>query len=294
MAVAETGSGKGLAFGLPALSKFATDDAKTPRKNRQPAMLVLAPTRELACQSYEVLDEFCKIVGARCAVAYGGAPRHEQQKTLKNCAAARRDARAPQGLHRRRQRGPVHKSNFAALLRPRRNPAIDSLVDLRTGVDLSKVRFLCFDEADRMLDMGFIDAVRSISICVLSAQQARVHVFGDVAPGRAQSRRRLPQRGPRQSRRRRQAPRVLGPRGEPPGGPDGRRVRTEGPRRQAHRTLAQALPARRARASYPAGSGLKPLLRSRLIVFGLYKKECASLESDLNRKGGGALPYMET
>ena len=50
-------------------------------------MLVLAPTRELACQSYEVLDEFCKIVGARCAVAYGGAPRHEQQKTLKNAAA---------------------------------------------------------------------------------------------------------------------------------------------------------------------------------------------------------------
>ena len=71
MAVAETGSGKTLAFGLPALSKFAADDAKTPRKPRQPAMLVLAPTRELACQSYEVLDEFCKIVGARCAVAYG-------------------------------------------------------------------------------------------------------------------------------------------------------------------------------------------------------------------------------
>ena len=87
VAVAETGSGKTLAFGLPALSKFATDDVKTPRKNRQPAMLVLAPTRELACQSYEVLDEFCKIVGARCAVAYGGAPRHEQQKALKSCAA---------------------------------------------------------------------------------------------------------------------------------------------------------------------------------------------------------------
>ena len=74
VSVAETGSGKTLAFGLPALSKFAADDKKSPRSAKQPAMLVLAPTRELACQSYEVLDEFCKIVGARCAVAYGGTP----------------------------------------------------------------------------------------------------------------------------------------------------------------------------------------------------------------------------
>ena len=58
VSVAETGSGKTLAFGLPALSKFATDDKKSPRSVKQPAMLVLAPTRELACQSYEVLDEF--------------------------------------------------------------------------------------------------------------------------------------------------------------------------------------------------------------------------------------------
>ena len=157
VAVAETGSGKTLAFGLPALSKFATDDAKTPRKNRQPAMLVLAPTRELACQSYEVLDEFCKIVGARCAVAYGGAPRHEQQRTLKNAAAL--------------VATPGRLKDF-----------IDD-----GSVDLSKVRFLCFDEADRMLDMGFIDAVRSISlacslvdklVCMFSATWCVTRVRG--------------------------------------------------------------------------------------------------------------------
>ncbi len=81
----------------------------------------------------------------------------------------------------------MHKSNFAALLRPRLNPAIDSLVDLRTGVDLSKVRFLCFDEADRMLDMGFIDAVRAISlacslpnklVCMFSATWCVTRVRG--------------------------------------------------------------------------------------------------------------------
>ena len=157
MAVAETGSGKTLAFGLPALSKFAADDAKTPRKARQPAMLVLAPTRELACQSYEVLDEFCKIVGARCAVAYGGAPRHEQQRTLKNAAAL--------------VATPGRLKDF-----------IDD-----GSVDLSKVRFLCFDEADRMLDMGFIDAVRAIAnscslpnklVCMFSATWCVTRVRG--------------------------------------------------------------------------------------------------------------------
>ena len=90
VSVAETGSGKTLAFGLPALSKFATDDKKSPRSVKQPAMLVLAPTRELACQSYEVLDEFCKIVGARCAVAYGGTPyvcsaKITFERQMKNC-----------------------------------------------------------------------------------------------------------------------------------------------------------------------------------------------------------------
>ena len=63
----------------------------------------------------------------------------------------------------------------------------DSLVDLCTGVDLSKVRFLCFDEADRMLDMGFIDAVRSISlacslvdklVCMFSATWCVTRVRG--------------------------------------------------------------------------------------------------------------------
>ena len=81
----------------------------------------------------------------------------------------------------------MHKSNFAALLRSRLNRAIESLVDLRTGVDLSKVRFLCFDEADRMLDMGFIDAVRAISascslpnklVCMFSATWCVTRVRG--------------------------------------------------------------------------------------------------------------------
>ena len=47
------------------------------------------------------------------------------------------------------------------------------------------------------------------------------------------------------------------------------------------------------RKRYPQGGSSSHYMRSRLIVFGLYKKECARLESDLNRKGGGAWRSME-
>ncbi|CAH0378661.1 unnamed protein product [Pelagomonas calceolata] len=246
VAVAETGSGKTLAFGLPALSKFAADDAKAPRKNRQPAMLVLAPTRELACQSYEVLDEFCKIVGARCAVAYGGAPRHEQQRTLKNCAAL--------------VATPGRLKDF-----------IDD-----GSVDLSKVRFLCFDEADRMLDMGFIDAVRAIAgacslpnklVCMFSATwPPDVRKVADDFLSADHVRcvvgaKRLESSGPEANRRVAQTVVVCEQRAR-----DGK--------------LIELL-----RKRYPQGGASSHYSRSRLIVFGLYKKECARLESDLNRKG---------
>jgi ATP-dependent RNA helicase DBP3 len=246
VAVAETGSGKTLAFGLPALSKFAADDAKTPRKNRQPAMLVLAPTRELACQSYEVLDEFCKIVGARCAVAYGGAPRSEQQRTLKNCAAL--------------VATPGRLKDF-----------IDD-----GSVDLSKVRFLCFDEADRMLDMGFIDAVRAIAgacslpnklVCMFSATwPPDVRKVADDFLSADHVRcvvgaKRLEAAGPEANRRVAQTVVVCEQRAR-----DGK--------------LIELL-----RKRYPQGGASSHYSRSRLIVFGLYKKECARLESDLNRKG---------
>ena len=53
----------------------------TPRKKTvSPLMLVLAPTRELACQSYEVLDEFCKIVGARVRRGLQGPRRRREQQ----------------------------------------------------------------------------------------------------------------------------------------------------------------------------------------------------------------------
>ena len=73
--IAETGSGKTLAFAMPALSIIKA------RKKVQ--MLVLAPTRELAMQSHDVLDEFGALVGLQSMVVYGGVSKADQIRKLK-------------------------------------------------------------------------------------------------------------------------------------------------------------------------------------------------------------------
>jgi len=116
--IAETGSGKTLAFAVPALSAM--------RSKKYVQMLVLAPTRELAMQSHNVLEEFGKIIGLGSMVIYGGVSKAEQISRLnKDC---------PQCI----------------VATPGR------LVDLlnQKCCDLSKVHYLVLDEADRMLDMG--------------------------------------------------------------------------------------------------------------------------------------------
>lgn len=130
--IAETGSGKTLAFAVPALTTI------NPKKKKA-QMLVLAPTRELAMQSHEVLKEFGASVGIKSIVIYGGVSKHDQIRTLK------RDG--PQCI----------------IATPGR------LVDLmqERSVDLSSVSYLVLDEADRMLDMGFeMDVRRIIGECL--------------------------------------------------------------------------------------------------------------------------------
>ena len=133
--IAETGSGKTLAFAVPFLSKMSGSKKKGGKEPLR--MLVLAPTRELAQQSYEVLDDFGSAVGATSLVVYGGVPKHEQVRVLKRgvgCVVA-----TPGRL---------------------KDLCNDGSCDL-SGVDL-----LVLDEADRMLDMGFEQDVRYIiSMC---------------------------------------------------------------------------------------------------------------------------------
>ena len=96
-------------------------------------MLVLAPTRELAMQSDEVLQEFGAVASLKSLVVYGGVPKHQQTTALKrgvDCLVA-----TPGRLKDLIQEG---------------------------SCSLEHVEFLVLDEADRMLDMGFEQDVRFI------------------------------------------------------------------------------------------------------------------------------------
>lgn len=123
---AQTGTGKTAAFGLPVLQKI--DVAK-----RQIQALVISPTRELAIQTQEEIYGLGKEKRAKVQVVYGGADIRRQIRNLK---------RAPQIL----------------VGTPGR--LLDHLN--RGTVDLSHVNTVILDEADEMLDMGFLQDIEHI------------------------------------------------------------------------------------------------------------------------------------
>ena len=153
----QTGSGKTAAFMLPALHKFASDaqydtpaaGAKTPNQERQsarsrgdrprfqaakPKMLVLTPTRELALQVTTATDKYGIFMRRIRAVSIlGGMPYPKQMQLLS-------------------------KNPEILVATPGR------LIDhMESGkIDFSELEILVLDEADRMLDMGFIDDIEKI------------------------------------------------------------------------------------------------------------------------------------
>ena len=131
IALAQTGSGKTAAFALPLLQRLsAHDQARRPRRTHA---LVLAPTRELAIQIAASLSEYGRHLHLRHAAVVGGVSQRQQVAAL---------ARGVDIL----------------VATPGR------LLDLlaQGHVSLDAVTHLVLDEADRMLDMGFIPAVRRI------------------------------------------------------------------------------------------------------------------------------------
>merc|ERR1719181_2049862 len=129
--IAETGSGKTLAFLLPAIVHI---NAQTRlRRGDGPIALVLAPTRELAMQIQKECDKFCASSGLRTVCLYGGVSKGPQIRDMR-------------------------EGREIVIATPGR------LIDLLSmGVtNLKRVTYLCLDEADRMLDMGFEDQVRKI------------------------------------------------------------------------------------------------------------------------------------
>ena len=131
---AQTGSGKTMAFTLPLLQKLLDDrDADPVKGGVRVRALVLVPTRELAAQVAEAVGELAKHSPVKCALIIGGASFNVQRDALKRGAEV-------------------------VVATPGR------LLDLIRGgsLHLRDVKVAVLDEADRMLDMGFMPDVRRI------------------------------------------------------------------------------------------------------------------------------------
>lgn len=131
MASAQTGTGKTAAFVLPALQKLLSPAAK---QGKGPRVLVLTPTRELAMQVNDNIRQFSKFMKFTNGTVVGGMPYPPQMKMLRN---------------------PLD------LLVATPGRLMDHMEQGR--IDFSRLEVLVLDEADRMLDMGFVDAVNKIA-----------------------------------------------------------------------------------------------------------------------------------
>ena len=137
---AQTGTGKTAAFSLPILDAMAEDPWSGKRRIRS---LMLCPTRELASQIRDNIDEYARHLDIHSMVMFGGVSQRPQEKKLR-------------------------KGVDILIATPGR------LLDLigQGLVDLSSVQFLVLDEADRMLDMGFIRDIRKILALIPEDRQS--------------------------------------------------------------------------------------------------------------------------
>jgi superfamily II DNA/RNA helicase len=142
MVAGRTGSGKTAAFMLPALTRIVQARERRERKTG-PRVLVLAPTRELALQVSKAASDYGRHVGGlRVASVVGGVPYGAQLRAL---------------------------GNWLDVLVATPGRLLDHLGSGRAR--LADVEALVLDEADRMLDMGFIDDIRAIAAATPAARQ---------------------------------------------------------------------------------------------------------------------------
>ncbi|HSX74426.1 MAG TPA: DEAD/DEAH box helicase, partial [Shinella sp.] len=138
--LAQTGTGKTAAFGLPMIEKLLADARRPDPRNIR--ALILAPTRELVNQIADNLRDFVKKTPLRVVTVVGGASINKQSEMLS-------------------------RGTDILVATPGR------LLDLvnRKSVTLTQARYLVLDEADQMLDLGFIHDLRKISKMVPKNRQ---------------------------------------------------------------------------------------------------------------------------
>lgn len=131
LGLAQTGTGKTAAFALPTLQRLS--EAKTNKTKKHIRALVLTPTRELGIQIFESFKTYGKYVPLKTTVIFGGVNQTKQISTLRS------------GVD-------------VLVATPGR------LLDLikQKHIDLSMIEIFVLDEADRMLDMGFIHDIRRV------------------------------------------------------------------------------------------------------------------------------------
>ncbi len=143
MGCAQTGTGKTASFTLPMLHLLAPHATNNPSPARHPVRaLVLTPTRELAAQVEESVRTYAKFLPLRIAVVYGGIDIKPQIKALQ--AGVEIVVATPGRL-------------------------LDHLQ--QKSINLSQVQMLVLDEADRMLDMGFLPDIKSIIATLPAVRQ---------------------------------------------------------------------------------------------------------------------------
>lgn len=142
---AQTGTGKTAAFGIPVLQRI---DISQPA----PQAIVLSPTRELAVQSAEEINHLAQFLPVHAVPIYGGQDINRQFRAL-------------------RQHPEIIVATPGRLM--------DHMK--RGTIDLSHVQVLVLDEADEMMDMGFIDDIRSI-LSVMPAEKQTM-LFSATMPG---------------------------------------------------------------------------------------------------------------
>ncbi|KAK7280044.1 hypothetical protein RJT34_25106 [Clitoria ternatea] len=153
---ARTGQGKTLAFVLPILESLTNGLTKASRKTgygRPPSVLVLLPTRELACQVHADFEIYGGAMGLTSCCLYGGAPYQGQEIKLK-------------------------RGVDIVIGTPGR---IKDHIE-RGNIDLSQLKFRVLDEADEMLRMGFVEDVELILGKVENVSKVQTLLFSATLP----------------------------------------------------------------------------------------------------------------
>jgi ATP-dependent RNA helicase RhlE len=134
--LAQTGTGKTVAFVLPILERLRSGPRGSVRA------LIVSPTRELAEQTCEVINGLASRTGLRCAAIYGGVSMDQQTRNIRS------------GIE-------------IVVACPGR--LLDHL--WKGTLSLSDLEILVIDEADRMFDMGFLPDIRNILSCIMNKRQ---------------------------------------------------------------------------------------------------------------------------